>query len=280
MSTVIPKVSRLSPNVLRILGCNPSPMTLQGTNTYLVGSGSSRVLVDSGQGGVTLWREGLGSVLHTEGCNIDKLILTHWHPDHVGGVQEVKDLVKDSLTVYKWPRLDGPEPRCLERIEVQPLEDGQQVDTEGAQLTVYHTPGHTTDHVILHLREENAVFSGDCILGEGTTVFESLHHYMTSLNKILELQPRKIYPGHGPVIEDPIEKIQYYIQHRQEREDQVLHCLASTSQPVSSMDIVLSVYTTTPEHLHQAANTNVLHHLDKLMVEGKVVQEGQGWRLV
>ena len=103
-------------------------------------------------------------------------------------------------------------------MQLKSLEDGQILKLDGATCKVIHTPGHTSDHVILHLLEENAVFSADCILGEGTAVFESLFHYMKSLEKILELAPSVIYPGHGPVVEDPIPKIQFYIKHRMERE--------------------------------------------------------------
>jgi len=277
MTTVIPKVSRLSPHVVRVLGCNPGNMTLQGTNTYLVGTGSSRLLIDSGEGGKEEWREGLQGVLQEEKCRVQRLLLTHWHHDHVGGVREVLEMNDNATEVLKWPRREAKEPDILEGLGVVQLKDGLDVGVEGAGLRVLHTPGHTSDHVVLHLEEENAVFTGDCILGEGTAVFESLHHYMKSLEVILALKPSRLYPGHGPVVDDPVPKIEYYIRHRNEREEQVLSQLSSV--PCSSMDIVKQVYKDTPVQLHGAANINVNHHLEKLRVEGKVIKEDGGWKL-
>ena len=186
--------------------------------------------------------------------------------------------MNDNATeVLKWPREEAKEPDVLEGLGVIQLKEGEEVGVEGAGLTVMHTPGHTSDHVVLHLKEENAVFTGDCILGEGTAVFESLHHYMKSLEVILALKPLRLYPGHGPVVDDPVPKIEYYIKHRNQREEQVLSELSSV--PCSSMDIVKLVYKDTPVQLHGAANINVNHHLDKLRVEGKVVKEDGGWKL-
>lgn len=81
------------------------------------------------------------------------------------------------------------------------LKDKQEIGVEGATVQIIHTPGHTTDHIILFLKEENAVLSGDCVLGEGTAVFEDLYEYMNSLQQILKLNPDIIYPGHGNVIQ-------------------------------------------------------------------------------
>jgi len=277
MTAIIPRISQLSPLVVRVLGCNPSQMTLQGTNTYLVGSGRRRLLIDAGEGQIPEYTQNLVKVFESENCSLKDLVVTHWHHDHIGGVPEVVRLnIDNDVKVHKFPRPDDDQ---IPSVEVSPLRDRQQISVEGATCEVFHTPGHTTDHVVLYLKEENAIFSADCILGEGTAVFESLYHYMQSLEKILQIQPSIIYPGHGPVIEDPVQKIQFYIKHRLAREEQIFSCLQSSSQEgMESMDIVKAVYKDTPANLHKAANVNVQHHLEKLETEGKVSKSGSVWK--
>ena len=162
-------VERLSPRVVRVLGLNPSPYTLQGTNTYVVGTGSARALIDAGEGGRPHYCANLRTALGPA-ARISHILLTHWHHDHVGGVADVLAMPEaKGARVMKLPRppeLAGPDVRS----EMGALADGDVVSVEGATLRVVATPGHTADHVAFVLDEESAVFAGDCILGQGTAV--------------------------------------------------------------------------------------------------------------
>lgn len=290
--TNLPPIVRLSSKVIRILGCNPGPMTLQGTNTYLVGTGRRRVLIDSTEAKTAdAYVKLLDSVLSEENATIEHLVITHWHHDHIGGVESVRNLVNrlfptdKQLTVWKLPRSPNDTDRSDYEKSVQwkSLRDDQVVEVEGAKLQIKYTPGHTSDHACLLLQDENILFSGDCILGEGTSVFEDLHDYLLSLNKILELEPKMIYPGHGPVLENPLSRIQYYIKHRQQREEDILRILDEQggNKSMTEIDIVKLLYKDTSEKLWMAAAYTVGHHLRKLQKEGKVLQEQEGgwWRI-
>ncbi|XP_014362698.2 beta-lactamase-like protein 2 homolog [Papilio machaon] len=271
MSAVIPTVTRLSNRIIRILGCNPGPMTLQGTNTYLIGTGKNRILLDTGDKNVSEYQKNLQDVVQTEQVNIEHIVVTHWHHDHIGGVEDLYGTIAKQPKIWKHKRSDGDNKDDPLSLPIHWLSDGQQIEVEGATLKIHHTPGHTTDHVVLTLLEENIMFSGDCILGEGTAVFEDLYTYMKSLNKILDLNPNVIYPGHGNIVEDPIEKIEYYIAHRNLRENQILETLKKNSdKQLTEMDLVRIIYTETPEHLWPAAAYNVNHHLRKLTKENKL----------
>ncbi len=109
-------------------------------------------------------------------------------------------------------------------------------------LRAIHTPGHTTDHLCFWLEEEQSLFAGDTILGQGTTEFEDLYDYLNSLKLILNLSPKRIYPGHGPIVENPREAIEYYISHRQQRNDQILAALKQHSHGLDPNEITGIVY--------------------------------------
>ncbi|KAJ2944533.1 hypothetical protein O0L34_g3879 [Tuta absoluta] len=269
----IPAITKLSNSIIRILGCNPGAMTLQGTNTYLIGTGKNRILLDTGDKDVQEYQKHLAEVVQSEQVNIEHIVITHWHHDHIGGVENIYGTIASQPQIWKHKRSpdDEPDGELPASMPLNWLSDGQEIQVEGATLKIHHTPGHTTDHVVLSLLEENILFSGDCILGEGTAVFEDLYTYMESLKKILALKPNAIYPGHGNVVDNPIEKIEYYISHRNQREDQILKTFKDNPlKQLSVMDLVKIIYTETPEHLWSAAAYNVHHHVTKLAKEDKI----------
>ncbi|KDR18341.1 Beta-lactamase-like protein 2 [Zootermopsis nevadensis] len=243
MAATIPSVSRLSSRIIRVLCCNPGPMTLQGTNTYIIGTGERRILLDAGEQNDIQYMKRLEKVLKEENIDLEHIIVTHWHHDHIGGVHDVVSRLDNGCTVWKFKCIDPPDLPLPNNILLNYLKDGEEIRTEGATLRVIHTPGHTKDHIVLSLLEENCLFSGDCILGEGTAVFEDLYDYMNSLQRILELKPTCMYPGHGPVVEDPLPKIEYYINHRNKREEEIVRVLKEKGTKMSEMDIVKIIYT-------------------------------------
>ncbi|XP_071504533.1 endoribonuclease LACTB2-like [Diadema antillarum] len=276
MTTIIPHIERLSSRIIRVLGLNPSPMTLRGTNTYIVGTGARRVLIDTGEEGKPEFVSNLRKTLADNGTSIQEILVTHWHHDHVGGIADiVGDLqLGTDIKISKLPRHPPQEEEINGgTLKYSYLKDGEKIVTEGATLKAVYTPGHTDDHMVLILEEENAVFTGDCVLGEGTAVFEDLYTYMKSLEKLVSLQPDKLYPGHGPVVEGAVEKLQMYINHRNMREGQIAAVLEEhKTEDMSAMDLVKIIYTETPEVLYPAAARNVSHHLQKMEKEGKITK--------
>ena len=265
--------------VATVLGQNPGPFTGPGTNTYLVGTGKRPILLDTGVGLDVydpLLEKGLSE---TKGANeLQEIVLTHVHQDHIGGVPNVKKRFGE-LTVSKhiWPEKDQAYDFPLTYIE-----DGAQIETDGVTLRAIHTPGHAKDHLCYYLEEEKALFTGDLVLGAGTTVVPEegggLIQYMASLRKLLDLDLAVIYPAHGPAIRDPYKKLNEYIAHRELREQQVLDALNAGLTEIPAM--VKRIYTDVPEFLHVAAGNSVQSHLNKLKAEGVAKQDGEEWTLV
>ncbi|PBP18732.1 metallo-beta-lactamase domain-containing protein, partial [Diplocarpon rosae] len=214
------------------------------SNTYLVGTGRERLLIDTGEG-KPAWIASLKDVLQEEDATISQTLITHWHHDHQGGINHLLEL-SPMINIYK------------------------------------HEPGEV-------LEEEDAMFTGDNVLGHGTAVFEDLPVYLHSLEKMRTKFRGRAYPGHGTIIEDGPSKILEYIQHRQLRENQVMQVLKSckssrgvdvASEPDkwTSMDIVKVIYKDVPESLHLPANGGVIQILRKLEAEEKVVEDSKSER--
>ncbi len=267
----LPDIARWSDRVSVALGQNPSPITGPGTNSYLIGTGSERILLDPGEGKEE-YLPVLERALEQAGCDrIQEIVVTHAHHDHMGGVASVRERF-GQLTVSKkpWPGIDESF-----GVEFDPIDDGALIRTEGATLRAIHTPGHSPDHLSFMLEEERALISGDNILGVGTTVIPldtgDLLDYMSSLERVLAEAPGRIYPAHGPLIEDGPAKIREYLEHRLEREREILAVLERG--PLAVMEIVRIVYAAYPEVLHRAAGQSVTQHLLKLEREKQVSRE-------
>lgn len=237
-------------------------------------------MIDTGEGRPS-WILAIKNLLKEENVIITETILTHWHHDHVGGQKQLLD-ISPGTKIYK----NTPSAGQLD------IEEGHTFKVDGASLRAVYSPGHTQDHMALVLEEEDAMFTGDNVLGHGTAVFEDLTQYITSLEKMRGVFAGRAYPGHGAVIDDGPSKILEYIRHRKQREDQVMQVIKSSktspgigvaSQPDdwTSMEIVKIIYQDVPENLHVPAEGGILRILVKLQEEGKVKQ-GCGkekWRI-
>jgi glyoxylase-like metal-dependent hydrolase (beta-lactamase superfamily II) len=263
-----PKRATPSDRVGRVLGLNPGMMTGPGTNTYLVGR-SDPVLVDTGAG-VPGYMGVLEAYLGERGWRgPSRVILTHRHRDHLGGVPHLRERFP-GLPVSKMIHNDTDLP-----AGTADLRDGQAVKGDGVTLLAVHTPGHASDHLCFYLEEERALFSGDLILNGSTSVIPDddgdLADYMASLRRVQALGVRRIYPAHGPVIEDAPAKIQEYIDHRMDRERQIVDALGNGARTIPEM--VKVIYADIPEKLHGMAGMSVHSHLKKLAKDGRVAEE-------
>lgn len=253
---------RLGPRVVRVTAPNPGMMTGPGTNTYLVGTADLAV-VDPGPDD-----DGhLDAIVRAGGGHIRAILVTHTHPDHWPGTARLAE--RTGATTFGFAARDGFEPD-------RALADGDRVRLDGGTtIEAVHTPGHASNHLCFLLAGDGVLFSGDHVMQGSTVVIAppdgDMRVYLESLERVRALAPRVIAPGHGTLIDDPRAKVDEYLAHRMEREDQVARALNEGDRVID--DIVTRLYADVKPELHPVARKSVYAHLLKLRDEGRAVGE-------
>lgn len=262
-------LTQLFPNVWRLVASNPSPMTGPGTNTYLVG-GRRLVIIDPGPENET-HRESIVAALQTLQVEPQAIVVTHPHSDHSGGALALSSRLNVPLLSFGHP-LQPDDKINLGDSSLSSFIPHHLPSPEGSALTILHTPGHIYAHICLWLAESRLLFAGDLVAGEGTVLIippdGDMAAYLESLRAMLALAPAAILPGHGPVIPDPAHLLQAYLDHRLQREQQVLHWLAQGC--TTAAEIAARIYADRPERLG-IATLQVEAHLEKLRKEGRIM---------
>lgn len=240
-------------------------------NVYLVVGGARGVLVDAGYGDAESVSARLDYIKAVQ-PRLEYVVLTHTHPDHMGGAAMLRERTGAKIVVHAAEAGRGG--IAVDRV----VEDGDTLPLNGARLEVVHTPGHSPGHICLYLRPERILFSGDQVVGTGTTAMRppegDMATYIESLKRLLSYDIAMICPGHGPPVKEARRKIEELIQHRLEREGQVMAGLSQGKATIR--ELVDDIYPELDSRLVPAAEGQVLAHLIKLEREGKVSPLGSG----
>ena len=253
-------------------------MGLYAPNVYLV-LGEKAALIDSGYDDSETVGKRLEYIKKFAPQKLEYILVTHPHPDHIGGCRSIKKSTGARIVLHS-----SGVARAKKGYQVTgdiPVDDGYVLDIGGLSLEIIHTPGHSPASVCVYVRESKILFTGDHILGIGTTVVDApegdMTQYIDSLKKLLSYDIRLICPGHGPPIKEAERKIHELIAHRQERELQVLRCLRQGRKNVARL--VAEIYPELDYRLLELARRQVLAHLRKLVSEKKVVASGGEYAL-
>jgi glyoxylase-like metal-dependent hydrolase (beta-lactamase superfamily II) len=268
---------RISRRIRRVTANNPGPFTYTGTGTYIVGSGEVAV-IDPGPENP----EHLDALLAaTQGEQMTHILVTHTHRDHSPLARELKARTGAAVIGRPAPGGQESEPRLDEGHDTafapdRILRDGEVIAGPGWTLRAIATPGHASNHFAFTLEQENALFSGDHVMGWSTTVVAppdgDMGDYYHSLDKVAAEGFATLYPTHGPSVTEVAPFLAAYKAHRLERERQILEQLSAGLRHIPHM--VRAIYAEVDPRLHPAAALSVLAHLVYLVRAGRVATSG------
>ena len=284
---------QVSPLIQRVIADNPGPFTFTGTGTYIVGRdvpGAGVAVIDPGPDD----EAHLHALLRTlKGRSVSHILVTHTHRDHAPLSRALADAVggppilaakPPAQTIHASAALDEDDDGDFAPDAI--LTGGEIIEGDGWTIEAMATPGHASNHMAFVLREENALFSGDHVMGWSTSVVAppdgDMTAYMDSLERVLARGFSTIWPTHGPAITQVAPFLKAYRDHRLEREAQICARLAAGDQTIAEM--VPALYAAVDQRLWPAASLSVLAHLIKLLKEGRVQASpgpdlGSTWRL-
>ena len=274
------EVAEVAPGIRRIIAENPSPFTLYGTGTYVIGHGEVAV-IDPGPADaahIDLLLDGIA------GETVSHILVTHTHVDHSPGSRLLQAQTGAKTYAYG--------PHGAGKLEQGvPVEEGGDLDFQPDQLLsdgeilrggdwsvqCVYTPGHTSNHMCYQLREQRALFTGDHVMGWSTSIVSppdgDMAAYIASLEKLLPRDDLVYWPTHGPSIEDPKPHVRAFIAHRQAREEQVLACVRQGVRRIE--DMVPQMYAELPEFMYPAAARSVLASVVHLVEKGRLRTDGE-----
>ena len=242
--------------VTRVVAPNPGPYTGPGTNTWILDGGPVDVVIDPGpddDGHLAALERRLA------GKTVGVVLVTHSHPDHLPLAERFARPHKAS--VRRYPELD----------------DGDVVRAGNLSVTALYTPGHSADHLCFLLADDGAIFTGDLILGQGSSMVTypegDVAAYLRSLDRLASLEPRILFPGHWDPVTDAMARIAEYRNHRLEREAQILAEMRRGEG--TAAELTRRVYGDLEEKLMVAAEMTLRAHLKKLVDEGLVREDGE-----
>lgn len=254
----------MSSDIILVRAPNPSAMTLSGTNTYLINCGQGQaVCIDPGPA-LERHVQAVVDRLAAIPCKLILIALTHTHPDHAPAALMLTQRTGAPIAAH-W-ETEFPHSRNLH--------DGDVLEIGNAVFTVMESPGHTFDHLVFYEARENALFTGDVVLGEGYVVIAppngAMRPYQQTLSRLLSEFPdaKTIYGGHGEPVLAPQDKLREYIDHRNARQQEILNALAGASLAIP--DLVRTIYRDTNPILWPAAARQMLAYLIALEQEGRV----------